>query len=62
MPKKLNNNKSGAAQRHKERKRNEAESRQKKYDSLSYQEKRDLIESRPGKSTKEILRLKNLSV
>ncbi len=59
MPKKDNNRKSGAARRNKERKHLEAVERQERYDRLSYQEKRDLIESRRGKSAKEILRLKN---
>ena len=59
MPgKKQNHRKSGAARRNKERKQEEAVGRQNIYDSLSYQEKRDRIESRPGNSTKEILRLK----
>lgn len=58
MPKKDNNRKSGHARFLKERKREEAVGRQAIYDSLSYQEKRDLIASRPGRSTKEILRLK----
>lgn len=57
MPKKDNNNKSGAARRHKEKKRMEAEARQNKYDSLSPAEKMNLINSRPGDSRREKDRL-----
>lgn len=59
MPGKKNNyRKSGAARFRQEEKRNQAEERQKIYDRLSYQEKRELISTRRGKSVKEILRLK----
>lgn len=57
MPKKLNNNKSGAARRNKERKNEEAVGRQNIYNSLSAVEKVNLINSRRGESKKEMNKL-----
>lgn len=57
MGKKLNNYKSGAAARHKERKQEEARERQARYDRMTPLQKMEQIHRRPGESKKEANKL-----
>ena len=57
MAKKENNRKSGAALRHKQQLREEAEERQRKRDSRSPEQQLALLAGRPGSSAKEKARL-----
>jgi hypothetical protein len=57
MGKKLNNYKSGAAARHKERKQEEARERQARYDKMTPLQKMEQIHNRRGESKKEANKL-----
>jgi hypothetical protein len=60
MPKKDNNQKSGAARRNKERKHLEAVERQARYDRLTPAQKMEQIANRRGESKREANKLLSL--